>query len=260
MIDVMTKTNRSIERGLAVLQLLAENGSSSLAALAAQTGLPKATLLRICATLEAQRWITKRSSDGCYKLGSGFPTLGGKPDLLDHLVGSAKAEILALSEATGLGSDLAGTIGRGRVEIVDTTRAFKAHEIYPECVGFRPSPFRSALGAAFLCGYAQQERAALVSELSARLSQNDQPSLERLTTIFSDFDAKGYTRREHGHWGRAVDYGALPNAIAVPLLRDGAPVGAVSLVWAAKREPIATVVKQHLPKLIATATAISRNL
>ena len=148
----MTKLNRSIERGLMVLEVVHRTGTTSLALLAKQTGLPKPTLLRICVTLEKRRWLIRRSSDGCYQLGSGFPHSGGMPELVDRLVAVAKEEIVRLSEDTGLAVDLAAAIGEARTEIVDTTRVYKKHGVYPDVVGFRPSPTVSALGAAFLMG------------------------------------------------------------------------------------------------------------
>ena len=253
------KLNRSIERGLTVLEVIHTSGASSLAFLAERTGLSKPTILRICATLEHRRWLSRRSSDGYFQLGSGFPQAGGMPDLADRLVAVSKKEIVRLSEETGLGVDLAAAIGGGRTEIVDTTRVFRKHGVYPDAVGFRPSPILSALGGAYLSGLSEPDRAAVLKDLVPRLPREDASALLQLPRILKAIARNGYAARAEGHWGRAVDYGELPAAIAVPILADTEVVGAVNLVWNASDQTVEAVAKSHLARLEATAKAIGRS-
>lgn len=254
----MTKLNRSIERGLTVLEVIHTSGASSLAFLAAQTGLSKPTLLRICATLESRRWLIRRSNDGCYQLGSAFPHSGGMPDLVDRLVAVGKEEILRLSEETGLGVDLAASIGGGRTEIVDTTRVFRKHGVYPDAVGFRPSPILSALGAAYLSGLSKAGRAEALQGLLKKLPREDIAALPQLPQLLKAVAENGYAARASGHWGRAVDYGELPSAIAVPILAGAEPVGSVNLVWNASDHSVEDVARNHLARLQATARIIGQ--
>ena len=253
------KLNRSIERGLTVLEVIHTSGASSLSFLAERTGLSKPTILRICATLEHRRWLSRRSSDGYFQLGSGFPQAGGMPDLADRLVAVSKKEIVRLSEETGLGVDLAAAIGGGRTEIVDTTRVFRKHGVYPDAVGFRPSPILSALGGAYLSGLSEPDRAAVLKDLVPRLPREDASALLQLPRILKAIARNGYAARAEGHWGRAVDYGELPAAIAVPILAGAEVVGAVNLVWNASDQTVEAVAKSHLARLEATAKAIGRS-
>ena len=254
--ECVLKLNRSIERGLTVLEVIHPSGASSLAFLAQRTGLSKPTLLRICATLEHRRWLTRRSSDGCYQLGSAFPQAGGMPDLVDRLVAVSKEAIVRLSEETGLGVDLAAAIGGGRTEIVDTTRMFKKHGVYPDSVGFRPSPILSALGSAYLSGLTDAGRAEALKELIRRLPREDAAALSELPITLKSIAEKGYATRAHGHWGRAVDYGELPAAIAVPIRAGAGVVGAINLVWNAGDQTLEAVANNHLARLQATANTI----
>lgn len=254
----MTKLIRSIDRGLTVLETIHAAGAMSLAILAERTGLPKPTLLRICKTLEGRRWLIRRSSDGWYQLGSAFPSVGGLPDLADRLVAVAKEEVVRLSEQTGLGVDLAAAIGEGRTEIVDTTRVFKRHGVYPDAVGFRPSPIQSALGAAYLSGLSKPALAEALRGLVERLPRKDAAALPQLPQILKSVANNGYATRTHGHWGRAVDYGALPSAIGVPILADGEPVGALNLVWNADDRSVEAVARDHLAQLQNTAKTIGQ--
>ncbi|MFD2740685.1 helix-turn-helix domain-containing protein [Sulfitobacter aestuarii] len=254
------KLNRSIQRGLLVLQTISDSGPSSLAFLADRTGLAKPTLLRICATMEAARWLTRRSGDGRYQLGTAFPSFGAARDQTEQLVEAGCQEIVQLSEDTGLGADLASAIGRGRVEIVDSTRHFNLHEVYPDCIGFRPSPFRSALGLAYLAALPEERRIATLRDLKLHAARNEASALAAFPQRFRDFLARGYAIREDGYWGRAVDYGAVPSAIAVPILAKGHPVGALNLVWAAKNHTVPEVAQRHLATLQKTAAAIGQRM
>lgn len=254
----MTKLNRSIERGLIVLEVVHASGASSLALLAAQTGLSKPTLLRICATLESRRWLIRRSSDGCYQLGSAFPQSGGMPDLVDRLVAVAKEEIVRLSAETGLGVDLAAAIGGGRTEIVDTTRFYKKHRIYPDAIGFRPSPVLSALGAAYFAALSVSERTEALQDRTRRLTREDAAALPQLPQILRGVARNGHATRAHGHWGRAVDYGELPAAIAVPIFARANPIGAINLVWSARDRSVEEVARDHLARLQSAAKTIGR--
>ena len=254
----MTKLNRSIERGLTVLEVIHTSGASSLAFLAAQTGLSKPTLLRICATLESRRWLIRRSNDGCYQFGSAFPQFGGMPEIVDRLVAAGKEEIVRLSEETGLGVDLAAGIGGGRTEIVDTTRVFRKHGVYPDAVGFRPSPILSALGAAYLSGLSNRKRTEALQELVKRLPREDAAALPQLPELLKNVAEKGYAARAQGHWGRAVDFGELPSAIALPILAGSEPVGAVNLVWNAGDQSVEAVARDHLARLQSAAKIIGQ--
>jgi IclR family mhp operon transcriptional activator len=254
----VTKLNRSIDRGMLVLEVVHANGKISLAALAARTGLPKPTVLRICATFEQRRWLSRRSGDGSYQLGSAFPQGAGMPNRVDRLVAVGKEELLHLSRETGLASDLAAGIGDGRVEIVDTSRAYKLHAIYPDAVGFRPSPILSALGSAYLFAMTADERAKALRDFADRLPREEIIALPRLGRILADIGTRGYAVRSPEHWGRAVDYGALPAAIAVPIVAKGEPVGAINLVWNGSKHLPETVARDHLPGLQSAAWTIGQ--
>ncbi|ABG33123.1 IclR family transcriptional regulator [Roseobacter denitrificans] len=255
----MTKLNRSVERSMKILEVVSGSGVTSLAFLAEQTGLPKPTIMRICATPVNQRWLTQSRSDSRYRIGSRFPRLGAAPAALDALVEAGSSEIVHLSEETGVGVDLAAAIGNGRVEIVDTTRKFSEHGIFPDCIGYRPSPFRSALGCAFLAALGADERAEVAAKLAVNTKGKDREAALRLPDKLREIRTKGYATREYGYWGRAVDYGGIPNAISVAMRADGRAIGALSLVWLAERNSVEEVADAYLERLTEAADAIGRH-
>jgi len=254
----MTKLNRSVERSMKIIEVVSGSGVSSLAFLADQTGLPKPTILRICATLVNQRWLSQSRSDGRYRIGSRFPRPGRLPDSLDALVEAGSSEIVALSAVTGLGVDLASSIGNGRVEIVDTTRRFAEHGIFPDCIGYRPSPFRSALGSAFLAALDAKELAAYSTLLTQNTKGKDREAALNLPARLKDIRARGFAIREDQYWGRAVDYGGIPSAISVAIRTGDQVLGAVSLVWLAETRSVASVAGAHLSRLTKAADTIGR--
>ncbi len=255
----MLKLNRSIDRSITVLEVIQAAGACSLAVLAQETGLPKPTILRICATLENRRWLIRQKSDGCYRLGSAFPISGGKTEETDRLVAASKQEIVRLSTLCGMGVDLAAAIGDGRTEIVDSTRVFKQHGVYPEVIGYRPSPVFSALGLSFLSVSPAEEQTELLMKLAEKLPREERSVLPQLPQLLRTILKQGYAVRADGHWGRAVDYGALPSAIGVPIVADKTPVGAINLVWNADDARVETIVKSHLTNLRAAADVIGKN-
>lgn len=68
----------AVDRAIAVLQAVARaDDASSLAALAAATGLYKSTILRLAASLEAAG-LLRREADGRFRLGAGAAELGAR--------------------------------------------------------------------------------------------------------------------------------------------------------------------------------------
>ncbi|MCX7560578.1 helix-turn-helix domain-containing protein [Sulfitobacter sp. F26204] len=256
----MTKFNRSVERSMKIIEVISGSGVTSLAFLADQTGLPKATILRICATLVKQRWLTQSRSDSRYRIGPSFPRLSATPDSVDAIIDAGKSEIVALTESTGLAVDLAVSIGNGRVEIVDTTRHFIQHGIFPDTIGYRPSPFRSALGSAFLAALDAEELTTYSTKLAENTRGKDREAAMNFPKRLLEVRKNGFASREEAYWGRAVDYGGTPSAIGVAIQADKKALGAMSLVWLAEKRTVASVVEAHLDQLSMAAVSIGQQL
>lgn len=256
----MAKFNRSVERSMKIIEVVSASGVTSLAFLADQTGLPKATILRICATLVNQRWLSQSRSDSRYRIGPRFPRLGSQPDSVEAIIEAGALEIVALTKSTGLAVDLAVSIGNGRVEIVDSTRHFAQHGIFPDTIGYRPSPFRSALGSAFLAALSDQERSGYAAKLTNNTKGRDREAALNFPKRLQSILANGFAAREEAYWGRAVDYGGTPSAIGVAIKADSHAVGAINLVWLAEKQTIESVAAAYLEQLSMAAHAIGKQL
>jgi IclR family acetate operon transcriptional repressor len=94
-----------ITRAAAILGALAEpGGGHSLAQLAAQTGLPKTTVHRICAALEQVGYVRMDAETGRRELGPGLVRLAltGRRDLVALLRPSLERLSMELNETTDL--------------------------------------------------------------------------------------------------------------------------------------------------------------
>ena len=110
---------RSVERALAIVDLLGEHQALGLEELHYLTALPKATVSRMLATLQEQGWVYRGLSDRRYRLCArrlfGDRQLRLKRRLVEH----AAPWLLELSERTGLVADLSCFDGE-RVEVMES--------------------------------------------------------------------------------------------------------------------------------------------
>lgn len=110
---------RSVERALAIVDLLGEHQALGLEELHYLTALPKATVSRMIATLQAQGWVYRGLADRRYRLCA--RRLFGDRQLRfkRRLVESAAPMLLELSERTGLVADLSCFDGQ-RLEVMES--------------------------------------------------------------------------------------------------------------------------------------------
>ena len=258
----MIKTNRSLERGLLLLDILVRRGPNSLAALARYADLSKATAYRLLLTLVEQGWIYRRHNDGRY-----VPTLpasmeAGRPAQGAAVARLALPHMVALTARSGLAADLTWLVEDGVLEVIESTRQPGKGHVDPKVAGFRPSLAFSAPGRALL--------AASNDDAAARhlqhLMRTDSPS-ERLAATSGQLVAeiqrtrqRGYGVRAAGYWPDSSDYGAEPTDIAVALTVRGVALGCLSLVWPTEERTASEVAGLYLAEMRATARKITAAL
>ncbi|WP_374310422.1 helix-turn-helix domain-containing protein [Dongia sp.] len=256
----MQKTNRSLERGLALLDVLVERGPGTLAALARAADLPKPTASRLLLTLAGQGWIYRRHNDGRYvaTMPTGVPTardFGG-------VARRALPHLLALTERTGLAADLTWVVEDGVLEVIESTRMLQEGGVDAEVAGFRPSLVFSAPGRALL---ADCDEEALARHLR-HVTRMDSPA-ERLAVTGGQLAAelratrqRGYGQRAAGYWPHSSDYGREPMDIAVVIAPQEVPLGCLSLVWPAEVLAAKDVAAKHLADMRTAARRIGTAL
>lgn len=259
----MTKTNRSLERGVALLDILIRRGPNSLAALARHADLPKPTVYRLLLTLVEQGWIYRRHNDGRYVPTLPDPNLRAEP-APDAARGAAVARLamphlLALTAKSGLAADLTWVIEDGVLEVIDSTRLPGDGHVDPKVAGFRPSLAFSAPGRALLAASSAEGLARHLQHLMRMDSPAERLAVTsgQLASEISATRQRGYGVRASGYWPNSSDYGREPMDIAVAFEQRATPQGCISLVWPAEARAAADVARLYLDEMRMTAKKIS---
>jgi IclR family mhp operon transcriptional activator len=264
--DYKVKTIRALDRGLQVLEHLHRARAASLHDLHLASGLPKATLTRVLATLQQRGLIWQRLADGAFMASHTFQPR--PPQVHDEtlLVELASPILEKLCRKVNWPSILA--VSRlDHMEVIETNRPksyFSHIPVGP--IGFRINMLRSAAGRAYLAFCNDSERQAVLQRLAA----SDEPGnlLARKPALLAKLLDE---TRALGYGVRAPDFGGHYNlsrrewsdereSFAVPIRAAGEVIAVVNLTWKYKVATLAQMVKTCLPLLRAAADEISAAL
>jgi len=261
----MTKTIRSLERGLQVLRALNATPISSLRDVHRLTGIPKPTLLRILLTLEQSGAVSRRLADGRYRISANLTRLGRKRDRYDRVAEAAAPVLDRLCQKVSWPSDLMVPAG-DHLEIRETSRTQSPFMVYysKDRVGMQVNWLLSAVGRAYLAYCPESERKKIVGLLrkSDRAENWLARDQKRLDEILAETRRRGYGLRDQAFVGGP--YGAqLPDrlaGIAVPLRDRGRVHGVIDIIWPRPARSIEDMVKNCLADLQAAAEEIVTSL
>jgi IclR family mhp operon transcriptional activator len=133
--------NRSLDRGLAILESLSLHGASSLANLHARTRLPKSTIRRTLGTLIKRRIVRRSLGDQLYRAHVLMPSsLGGPSQGEGWLVDRAVPHMIDLTRAVGWSCDL-HIFERPWSRIIESTRPLSPFFQHERNIDLRVSAF-----------------------------------------------------------------------------------------------------------------------
>lgn len=245
----MTGTSpvEAVDRALLALQALARAGAQglSLAELATQLGLHKTTVHRSLQALRFRGFVSQDPTTGSYLLGPSSTQLGDDFLSDENLPMLLHPALVALSGAVDELVHL-GVLSGTHVVYVDKVEPERPVRVW-SAVGRRSPAVRTALGRALLAyrgtdrvalgGYvhaADEQRAAgaasgAAGPVPAEAPASDDPgSFDRAWAALESARDRGYaTEREENEPGISC--------VAVPLLRSGSAIAAVSLTAPAER-------------------------
>ena len=92
---------QSVDRALAILEVLARVGEAGVTEIAGELGVHKSTAFRLVATLEAHRLVEQTTDRGRYRLGMGILRLAGATTARLDLVQEARPVCRRLASDTG---------------------------------------------------------------------------------------------------------------------------------------------------------------
>jgi IclR family mhp operon transcriptional activator len=238
--------NRSLDRGLAVLNALSVHGASSLRDLHTRTHLPKSTIRRLLGTLIRRRVVRRSLSDRLYRANIYLPTLNSRFAQSEGLlVDRALAPMVALTRAVGWSCDL-HIFERTQSRIVESTRPLSPYFQFERHIDLEVSVFASAGGLAVLATWSDAAVLALVEEIG------DHP-------VRGLVRAQGYAARMSGYRSDIPLANKL-HGIGRPVFREGAAVGALVMLWPRALFTPREFAGMHLDRLRAAASTISSGL
>ena len=259
----MLKENRSLERGLIVLETLARHRAMSLSEIHRETGLPKSTLRRLLATLAARRFVRRSLSDKLYRVTVTLPdiSISPVPPGLAVVADIGLKHALLLTKKIGWPSDI-HIFEEHWMRIVESTRAVSPFSLYRGQVDRRLNIFGCATGLACL--------SEMEEDRVRRLFDKPEPqsrfcplrfgiSWEELQSHLETTRKIGYGTRHPFYFGETVMNDKL-SAIALPLRRVGGICGGVSLLWPREFLPAKDFADRYLQDLSDTAAGIEADL
>jgi IclR family mhp operon transcriptional activator len=255
--------NRSLDRGLAILQCLSVHGAGSLQALHAHTGLPKSTIRRLLGTLIRRRIVRRSLADGLYRANIALPLFNGASSTHGEgwLVDRAVPHMIELTDRVGWACDL-HIFERTRSRIIESTRPLSPFFQYSRPLDLRVTVFGSAAGLAVLSTWPDSAVLALVEEIAdhpvwglRRIGLGNRDLLE----ILRHARRSGYAVRPKQYRGETALANTL-NVIACPIFRLGTAVGALAMLWPKGLLSAAGFAEIHLQRLEAATAGISADL
>jgi DNA-binding IclR family transcriptional regulator len=217
----MTKTIESLERGIEVLEILAERGSVKLAELPELLHVSRATAFRLLATLQERGYVERLPVQRGYRLGAGAVILASayKVSTLITITETAMEE---LRERTGETVNLALWRGRKLVyaEVLDGLHALRMSG----SVGQVAPLHCTALGKAMLAWLPSDDARSLIGD------EPFKKHTERTMTTWSALDAELAGIRHRGFSVEVEEMDVGAGCIGGPILNArGRPVAALSV-------------------------------
>lgn len=255
--------NRSLDRGITLMEILARTGASTLADLHAHSGLPKSTIRRLLGTLQARRLVHRSLSDRKYRINITLPVSTGAPiprDLAIYL----DVAVPLLSELTrdiDWPSDI-HIIDGNTMRVVDSTRPLSPFHLYRGIVNRSLNIFGTATGQACLAGMTDKQVRTFIENTRGDRTfglERFKMSEEQCFALLEKARQRGYGIRVSNYVGETIIQDGL-SAIAVPIHRGERIIGAISLLFPRELMTPEKAAANYVDKLKATAKRISDDL
>lgn len=263
---LQVKSISALARGLAVLQRLQASGALTLAELHRQTGIPKATLLRILKTLAEAGMIWQRMVDGAWVPSFSLAEMAGRMDREQLLVEVASPVLADLTARVEWPSVLA--VPRlTHMEVLETNAARAYFDRIPlGPVGFQVNMLRSASGRAFIAFCEPPVRAAILDALQRSDRKGDRLARlpDRVAAILQETRSQGFGLRDRdfgGHFdeGRSThDDGR--ESLALPIRLGPHVPGTLNITWTRRALPRARALELLVPAAREAAAEIARRM
>jgi len=242
------RTNRSLERGIRLMQAINRLGPSTLAELQRATDLPKSTIRRLLFTLCQQRIVRQSLTDQKYRINASLDSRNSTmlPQDVASYIDHAVPVLTELTSAIGWPSDIHMISGNAMV-ILDSTRPLSPFHLHRTVADMELNIFASASGLACLAEQSDEQIMRRISETrgdAKRGLKHVAKSTENYLALVQSVRELGYGFRLDSYPGRLVQ----PNtaAIALPIRIDVNVFGAISTIYIASVMRLEKFAQQNL--------------
>lgn len=242
---------RAFKRGLDVLQEINRSGGMRAGDVARALDLPRPTVYRLLETLEELGYVARSASDDRFRVTRLALSLGDGYDPGVVICQAAAPFLAELSKSLVWPVDLS-TYENAAMVVQETTHSRSPLSIDRGMIGKRLPMLRTSAGRAYLAACPARERDLIVGHLRRIDEADDRPFLDdgRLDRMITETQERGYAIRSEG------EYNPKTASIAVPIVRDDAVFGCISIIWIRSAMGIEDAVTQFVRPLRDAAVAI----
>lgn len=242
----------ALARGLALLRTIGEaDAPLSHRELAERTGIPKATVSRLAATLQSAGFL-RLSPQERYALGPAVLQLGNAYLRGFDFRQQARRHLAELAEEAGANVHLAVRDGLDML-LIDTLRPRTALILSRMDVGSRMAIATSSMGRAYLAALPPEERQALLDELRAASGDAWPKVKEQLEAALAEHARLGYCT-SFGDWHPEI------HALGFSLHGPHGELYGVSVGGPAYTLPRERMLEKIAPSLLRVQAAIEREV
>lgn len=243
----------ALARGLAVLKAIADADQAlSNRDLADTTGIPKATVSRLTATLQGSGFLRQSPDSERFSLGPAVLALGNA--FLRHFDfrQQARTHLAELAEVAGANVHLAVRDGLD-VLLIDTLHPRTALVLTRMDVGSRMAIATSAAGRAYVAAAPLAERTELLRALREQAGKAAAKVMKAVDLALTEYDQRGFCS-SFGEWHPDV------HALGFALHGPRGELYAVSVGGPAYKLPREMLLDRVGPRLLETRRAIEREI
>jgi DNA-binding IclR family transcriptional regulator len=204
----VTSTVQSVERAVAILEILAHDGESGVTEIAAQLDVHKSTAFRLIATLERRGLVEQNAERGKYRLGVGILRLAGATTARLDVVQEARPLARTLAVETGETVNIA-VLSEGAALYLDQIAGGSSLQSH-NWVGQRIPLHATANGKVLLSGL---EPAEISAAVGTRLRSYTPTTITTIKALLADIESV----RVIGHAVAVDELERGLTAVAAPL-------------------------------------------
>jgi len=245
---------RSVERAIDLLQALNRRPLSTLHDLHRETGLPKPSIVRLLRTLEAKGLAAQSSSYGTYQLLGRVKSLSSGFHHEPLIIEVGEEIMIDFTKREGWPLALA-LFDLNAMVVRASSIPYTSLSLFHSSLNMRLSMVSRALGRAYLAHSTPNEQKIILEIV--KHSQDPEDAVARDGEAMARMIAQV---RERGYATRDPVIETRSSTIAVPVRENGRVVACLGFTWIAAAMPMQKALEQYLPRIVATAEAISQEL